>query len=343
MNMLGALLEAFNPAERRGFHGKWVAGGGLLHKPDSAVAIHPTQVAPIARQRVGASSPAGAVKARYGGGVVRMSSQTRSRLLSVFSKSEGASQKHPQPHKDIDALHAQARAVQPEFDRMMAGVAKSLGGVQHHDLNKEGGFRELGRAMASRRHLAHVISGPLKKLEGARTKVNGKYKGDASKINDLVRGTVAVPHVDDLPHAVEHVRKSLPKGWTMHAPENRFVRGRQGDVVNTGDAGGYRDISMILRSPSGHNTELQITTTHLLHAKEGPGHSMYEESRILRAQKRTREQEQRYQHLVQKSRELYDKALLQSSRPRSQSQQNVIPPLSSVVRRRIVVRPVVRR
>lgn len=116
---------------------------------------------------------------------------------------------------------------------------------------------------------------------------------------------------------MQHVRDALPKGWTVHAPENRFVQGRRGDRVNTGDLNGYRDISMILRSPKGFNVELQVTTTHMLNAKN-VGHKLYEKRRLIveNGQQKQLARDQAYQvrKIDEQGKALYDAAYARSAR-----------------------------
>lgn len=84
---------------------------------------------------------------------------------------------------------------------------------------------------------------------------------------DLVRGSVIVPSLDDVAGAVKAVKDA---GFKVTRIKNRFHK----------DVGGYRDILMSVRMPSGHVAELQIHTKAMIEAKEKyGGHSHYEVAR----------------------------------------------------------------
>lgn len=157
-----------------------------------------------------------------------------------------------------------------------------------------------------------VVLAPLKGANdgGARlrSKVQNDYDGDASKLKDLSRATIAVSHPDDMAHVTHHLRKlGLSHGLR---PKDRFEQPT--------DAG-YSDVQTVPRDPHGHLGELQLHSLDMLQAKElglpgredlGVGHKHFEEMREMPGHpgKRTPEQQERYEHLAGKSKELYQEA-----------------------------------
>lgn len=129
---------------------------------------------------------------------------------------------------------------------------------------------------------ALIIIAPLKGEVRAAEKVNGKYDGDWSKLQDVVRASVIVPSITDLPKTVAAVRKHLElQGWTMAAkPDDKFANPTPC---------GYSDLALSLRAPDGQVCELQINTQHMWHAKQTTGHKLYEESRRIDEQSKSRD------------------------------------------------------
>lgn len=215
---------------------------------------------------------------RYEGGVPRMSPATREKLKGAFTPAERAARDVAQPHKDFNRLYDKAALQQHAFE----GVMKRVGRVMGAPVRKD--FEASKQAVQADPDKPHVVIGALKGRARAQEKVDADYQGHAEQLTDLVRGTVLVPHADDLADAVATVRKSLPSGWTIVKPKNRYVH-EFGDKTNSGELpSGYRDISLLLRAPNGFLHELQINTTHFWHAKEiGGGHTIYEMTRAIEA------------------------------------------------------------
>lgn len=166
---------------------------------------------------------------------------------------------------------------------------------------------------------AHVIIAPLKGRPRSREKVETKYDGDWSKLGDVVRGTIAVQTMDDIPGAVEALRaESKKQGWKITAPENRYVY-VEGDHVNTGPVpAGYRDVAVILEAPNGVVAELQINTLAMMEAKQGQGHKLYEQERAVyaRAAREGRplnsQERRRIEELTTQASQLYGQAFADS-------------------------------
>lgn len=287
--------EAFHADEMRGRGGKWVASGH------------------------------GVTAARYEGGVARLSAGTRSKMQSMFTLAEASSSKAPQPHSDLDKLYTAAEKRHAEFVGILNGVGKRLGATVHDRRTPEGKAAAKAAAV-THADRSHVVVAELKGKDRAKQKVDGKYAGDASKLGDVVRGTMLVPHVDDLPAAVAAIRQELPAGWSIVAPENRFLHGRRGDKVNVGPtSAGYRDMALMLRAPDGFHTELQINTTHMAAAKSGVGHKLYAQTRVIReaahagGRDLTAREDAQVKRLDAQAKAAYERALTQSVRARRAS------------------------
>lgn len=149
-----------------------------------------------------------------------------------------------------------------------------------------------------------VIIAPLKGEERATEKAMGKYKGDWSQLQDVVRATVLVPSLDELGEVMPKLRQEMEqRGWSLATrPEDGF--GSPTPV-------GYRDIKMALRAPNGQICEMQVNTHAMFHAKEALGHKLYEEYRSLDEmpeEQRTAEMNQRMDELGEQQRSLYGHA-----------------------------------
>jgi hypothetical protein len=196
-----------------------------------------------------------------------------SRALRGMVKPEvAASPKARQPFSNGDELYAQATKDYEGFQAVLdlgQGVSRALGARV-----------STSREAAADPSQSHVVIGSMKKREVAETKVAAKYGGDYSRLGDVIRGTVVVPSLDDLPGAVAHIQaEAEARGWKLRAPENRFLA-VEGDPVHTGPTpAGYRDFSVMLESPSGVQAELQVNTHAMFAAKQGEGHRLYEQER----------------------------------------------------------------
>lgn len=196
----------------------------------------------------------------------------------------------PQPFHSEEELYAVAQKAQEGFldvlDRGI-GVSADLNAKTHAmvDGDKEFIDKQFADAVAAVEadpNTPHIVVAPLKGKERAREKVDGKYKGDWSRLSDVVRGTVVVPNVQGLSDALEAVKKeALARGWTVSALENRMteVPGSENHKGPTGS--GYTDFNIRLESPEGLHTELQFNTSGMFLAKQGEGHTLFEEERAI--------------------------------------------------------------
>ena len=199
----------------------------------------------------------------------------RKRLEKAFTSTEEGAMKTPQPDHDLEKVYDRSEKHLPTFAKILTNVGARMNAEVHDDSQTK---RDAPKIDVSR---AHVMVAPLKGKDRAAQKVAGKYRGDASQLRDVVRGSVLVPHANDLPDAIEAVRKELPAGWTLTAPESRYTNIPGSHVHKGYDSSGYHDVAVLLRAPDGYQAELQINTTHMADYKNGEGHALYEKVRVI--------------------------------------------------------------
>ncbi|MBB5035466.1 hypothetical protein [Prosthecobacter vanneervenii] len=246
-------------------------------------------------------------------GVVTAVAKDHTLTVSVDGKSiEGISQNKVKMQLSLDELAAEQafikrqqsfKRLKPEYDRRLEDIAKSI-------------------------PEAHVILAPLKGAPRALEKVAkvAKRKGDdgkspspekaISKLTDMLRGSIVVDSIDQVPEATRAVLRSF-------APDAKLVGTNKwgASIYQTGDgrkvivndrfknptAEGYSDVQIMLEMTPGHMVETQIHIPEMIVAKEGDsvkalglpekywpenlpingfdpkrtGHHMYEEKRSL--------------------------------------------------------------
>lgn len=221
--------------------------------------------------------------------------------------SRGVSEDKPkQLSKDFNEVFDEAERVKQEY-RELLDLGNELQTRLHakafieDDLAK---FEE-GAARLSAADDIQVIIAPLKRRATAEGKLARKPYGPEG-LTDLNRGSILVRNIDDIPGVLAQVRRAAKeRGWTVHEVDDAF----------TGQAKlGYRDVSLALRSPSGHVTELQFHANNMWAAKfRGGGHKLYEEMRkfdeIESERALTGLEKAKLRRLREQSVNLYNKAL----------------------------------
>lgn len=176
-------------------------------------------------------------------------------------------------------------------------------------------FGERLRALARKLDLAHPLVAPLKGVGRAAEKVMADYGGDASKLKDLVRGTVVVDHPDQVEHVLESLRAAFGD-----------VTVKRNTLAGAADASGYRD-ALAYVQVDGHQAEVQINVPEMIKAKEGPGHALYEKARAIdaRAQggKLSPEDMREVERLLEEQRAVYGAAWEATKRRNSASRMGV--------------------
>lgn len=211
------------------------------------------------------------------------------RALFNTSELEKLPSKASQPVRSWEDLVAKAPEALDQFKGFLGEVAKTLGletgkipksynlaqEEENEKAKKEG--REPKKLSPDEYMLpedwenerGYLFIGPLKKEDRAREKVEAEYEGDWSQLRDMVRATIAVPMVTQLPKVLRELEAA---GMELaQKPKNNLVKPLPG---------GYRDINMIIKLPNGMLAELQLHVKPMTLAKE-IGHTPYETSRSI--------------------------------------------------------------
>jgi hypothetical protein len=176
--------------------------------------------------------------------------------------------------------YEKAKAIKPLFEEKLKKVAESVGGVL-----RIGGIKKVGRA-------AEKLT-----LE---TKNGLLGKPDGKDIMDLLRATIVVPTVDQVPVAIENI-----------GAEFKNVQ-RIKDRFKNPTPNGYRDVLMNVKLPNQLFAEVQINIPEMIVAKH-TGHKIYKMSRSLD------EGTAKHEQLVNTERALYDEAYLFAQKAKSES------------------------
>lgn len=147
-----------------------------------------------------------------------------------------------------------------------------------------------------------LFMGPLKGEKRAREKVQADYKGDWSQVRDMVRATIAVPMVTQLPMVLRTLEANGMK--LAQKPKNNLVKPLPG---------GYRDINLIVKVPNGLLAELQLHVKPMTVAKER-GHKPYEVSRSIEAKYKDKGLEDDKSKWSPEDREAHSKAMAEQEK-----------------------------
>jgi len=167
-------------------------------------------------------------------------------LASSFNKSDITSLK-PEAQEKITAMYEKAAEVKDKFDETNKKIAESLGGK------------------------AAIV--PLKGTQRAVEKVNADYKGDPSKIRDLLRTTIEINKPSDVENAIEKIKAQYG--------EPVKIRNALSESAPSVGGSGYRDVNMTVEI-DGAYAEVQINFPAMLKAKEEL-HKNYEVVRSIQA------------------------------------------------------------
>lgn len=197
-----------------------------------------------------------------------------------------------QPVESWEELSEKAPQALKEFSGMLNGVAENLRLVtgkrpqSHHIavLDEANKAEREGRSVKQLpeedymlpedwgNEKGYLFMGPLKGEKRAKEKVEADYEGDWGQVRDMVRATIAVPMVTQLPKVLDELKKAGIE--LAQQPKNNLVKPLPG---------GYRDLNLIVKTPSGLLAELQIHVKPMTLAKE-QGHDHYETSRTIEAE-----------------------------------------------------------
>ncbi len=160
-----------------------------------------------------------------------------------------------------------------------------------------------------------VIPG-LKGMERIQQKIAEQYKGDASRILDIARGTIKFDTFEQVKQTQTQIESTLKK----FAPNTQIVHTL--DRFANPTESGYRDIKLNIRMSNGHIAELQI---HLnsIEAVKGLEHPLYEARQKLQniadsaGRGFTPDEQKEYNSLLERSRAIFEKALKDAGMPGS--------------------------
>lgn len=153
--------------------------------------------------------------------------------------------------KSIDEVYSQAEKALPTFKEWIEEYARQTGG----QVNLRPG---------------------LKGRERASEKINKDYGGIASRLTDIIGGTLVFGSVEEVVEAYHKITADP----AVYKAKNRFEK-------PTRD--GYTDILMVV-DIGGHLCELQLNTAGIIAAKEsGLGHKIYDITRQLREVSKNRD------------------------------------------------------
>ena len=273
-------------------HGRVVSSGADGHQvEDGKGATHNIPHDAVTHEWHGDEAPGGSphgadlksVKSPLDAGEDKRTADEISHALFNTSETETLPGKAVQPVDSWEQLNAKAPEALKEFKGMLDGVAKSLDLVTgkrpqsfDHAVEEEKGKAEKkGRAPEDLNQDEYMLPehwgndkgflfmGPLKTEDRASLKVKKDYKGDWSQVKDMVRATIAVPMVTQIPKVLAQLKAS---GMELaQKPKNNLVKPLRG---------GYRDINLIVKTPCGLLAELQIHIKPMTLAKE-KGHEHY--------------------------------------------------------------------
>lgn len=200
-----------------------------------------------------------------------------------------------QPVDSWDELESKGKEGLSQFSEMLGNVAKTLGletgkrpqsydnavesekakaekeGRQANDVNKD----DYMLPEHWDNDKGFLFMGPLKGKDRATEKVKSDYctpekpDGDWSQIRDMVRATIAVPMVTQIPLVLSELKKAGIE--LAQKPKNNLVKPLPG---------GYRDLNLIVKLPNGLLAELQVHIKPMTLAKE-KGHKPYETTRSI--------------------------------------------------------------
>lgn len=191
--------------------------------------------------------------------------------------------KVPQPTKDKKQLFTLAEKIQQSFKFLMdmgVGLSVDLDARPHSPNNLEE-FNQVIQDVKSHPNDYHVIIAPLKTDAASTEKVNGKYGGDWSKLTDVVRGTVLVPHPSNISTALKLVKQHADeRGWKISQLDSKLYVDPRRPQDSGPTSAGYRDLSIRLETNEGFQVELQFNWNDMWVAKE-ENHHYYEEARAI--------------------------------------------------------------
>ncbi len=164
-----------------------------------------------------------------------------------------------QKESKLDEMYSTARATNEYFYETIKGVAAKTGGKVH----------ELPVAVKA---LPRVKD----KIGSVGDDPDVSYGGVASRVTDLVRGTIVYDTVKGCEAALAHVellakKKNVKSVRGVPKKKDRFAAG----------GAGYKDINILITMGNGFQCELQLHVKAIATAKKEAGHAIYDVIRVM--------------------------------------------------------------
>lgn len=180
----------------------------------------------------------------------------------------------PASRSTLQRLYEQAATRKPAFDATLEQISKAVGG--------------------------RAITAKLKTVERSASKAAAEYRGDASKMKDLLRGTIEAPDLAAATAAIEQIRRAYR---VVGEPRNLLDPAAM-------PRDGYRDAKFNVEV-DGHVAEIQVNVPEMLAAKK-EAHRLYREltelERSIADRQPTEAELARIRELRDSMREIYDRA-----------------------------------
>lgn len=148
---------------------------------------------------------------------------------------------------NMDQLYERAQIVHPNFEKEIKKLGKKYGAIESK------------------------VPESLKKRPRANKKVNMKYNGDASRLNDLVRATMIFKTQKAMNNAIRSFKtdhKAVVQQGLLDFKDER-------EIKDKGAGSGYTDVKLIFPFKN-HNVELQMNVKAMQDLKDSGGHALYD-------------------------------------------------------------------
>lgn len=186
--------------------------------------------------------------------------------LGRFASAERSASPHV-----IDSEYMSKLAAKVKEREFCKNNPKTVAGMERHTAGNNERLQRAGEAIERAVPGVKLFMGPIK--TGLQNKIDRKSYPDASYLTDVVRCTLTVEKLSDVPKAVEELGKHFPTLYQgFNSPGLSYV-----------------DAKALVRFPNGMVGEVQILEPHMWEAKMTgypklglrPGHLVYEDDRKL--------------------------------------------------------------
>lgn len=249
-----ALLKAWDADQPRDDHGRWSAGGdgGSVAGQARAAIIARAPEAPKIPTLI--AKPAASV-------APPMSQMTSAEVLPAALLSEAQDVINTYHVAGAEPSSGLTKAQEEQASRELAPRLAAAAEAKPRYDNK---LREIASKLG-----AEAMTAPLKGGARLLEKHVLENNGQVELMRDMVRGSIIVKSMDDVPAAIEAVRAAFP-----------LVEGRLKNRFEKPLSTGYRDVLMNVHLPGGIPGEVQIHIPEMIAAKS-IGHKVYDVSRSM--------------------------------------------------------------